>query len=333
MIASFYETLEEQKVKCCVCPHECIILEGKTGICKVRKNINGQLQPFTFRKYAAVSFDPIEKKPLYHFYPGKDILSIGTIGCNLSCKWCQNCEISQSGIDDSVNLTGFTPEDLLRIASDRPNNIGIAFTYNEPLINVESNLETAFLFKKNDLQTVMVTNGYFSEKVLSEYLKVIDAFNVDIKAFSDKTYKQYTSASLLPILENIKSIKSAGKHLELTFLVVPGVNDNAKLFSDLCQWISTHISEETVLHISRYFPRYKLHNDPTPENIIIEFANIAEDYLKYVYAGNIQLRNFNHTKCPECQGVIVNRQGYLVQIELLAKNGFCPKCNKKIFIS
>jgi pyruvate formate lyase activating enzyme len=333
MIASFYEPLENKAVKCLVCPHVCIIPEGKTGTCKVRKNFNGKLHACTYRKYAAVSFDPIEKKPLYHFYPGKEILSVGSVGCNLFCKWCQNCEISQSGINDSINLTEFKPEDLLRIANDRPGNIGIAFTYNEPLINIESNIETAKLFKDNNLQTVMVSNGYFSDSVLSEYLNVIDAFNIDIKAFDNHTYKQFTNASLLPVLENVKAIKSAGKHLELTFLVVPEVNDNTKLFSDFCKWIAKHISEDSILHISRYFPRHKMHLEPTQEKVMIEFVDIAEEYLNYVYAGNILLRNFNHTKCPDCKDVIINRHGYMIQINNLAKNGFCPECNKKIFIS
>lgn len=333
MIASFFKVLNDQNVQCQVCPHECIIQNGKSGICRIRKNVEGELIADTYRKYSAISFDPIEKKPLYHFFPGKDILSVGSIGCNLTCKWCQNCEISQAGTNDPINLTEFSPEDLLRIAKDRPANIGIAFTYNEPLINVETNLETARLFKKSNFQTVLVTNGFFSQNILAEYLKVIDAFNVDIKAFDDNTYRKYTSATLQPVLEGMKEIKLKRKHLELTYLVVPEVNDDLKQFCKLCSWIAQNIGDETVLHISRYYPRFKMNQNPTPEQVIIDFADVAEDYLKYVYVGNIQLKSYNHTKCPDCQIDIVNRYGYMIRVHETAKDGNCPKCKRKIFIS
>ncbi len=333
MVAQFYETLKDKTVRCLACPHECVLREGKTGICKVRKNKEGELLALTYRKYAAVSFDPIEKKPLYHFYPGKEILSIGSVGCNMNCKWCQNSEISQVGPGGNVRLTGFSPDDLLRIATSRNDNIGIAFTYNEPSINVESNLEIAKLFKANDQNTVMVTNGYFSKTVLNEYLKVIDAFNVDIKAFNEKIYKRYTSASLTPVLENIATIKRNNKHLELTYLIVPQVNDDYKEFSSFCSWISKNIGDDSILHISRYFPRYKMMEEPTSGEILKDFAYIAADCLKYVYVGNIPLQGFIHTKCPDCQVDIINRYGYLTRINKQAKDGKCPYCRRKIFIS
>lgn len=333
MKAQGYILKQKGVVKCLVCPHECIIHEGRTGICQVRKNIDGELNALTYRKYSGISFDPVEKKPLYHFFPGREILSVGSVGCNMKCMWCQNCEISQARPDQSVRLTEFLPEELLRIARDRITNIGIAFTYNEPLINIESNLEVADLFKSNNLSTVMVTNGYFSEISLSGYLKVIDAFNIDIKAFREETYKRFTGSTLEPVLKSIKEIKDKGKHVELTYLIVPGVNDDFESFSKLCQWIKSNTGEETVLHISRYFPRYQMKADPTSEETLLQFARKASEHLKYVYAGNIQLGEYTHTLCPGCKTKIITRYGYMVRVHEHAECGNCPECGMKIFIS
>lgn len=332
MEAAFYNKLENNKVQCFLCPHNCIIAEGRRGVCKVRRNNNGELIAETYQKYSAVGFDPIEKKPLYHFHPGKEILSLGSVGCNMSCKWCQNCEISQVGVDGSRELIELSSEKVIQMAMQRPNNIGLAFTYNEPGISYETVIETASLSKKNNLKNVLVSNGYIGEKALSNYLEIIDAFNIDIKAFENDIYKQYTNAPLQPVLNNLKKINKKGRHLELTYLLVPGVNDNFKKFGELINWIYENLGPETVLHISRYFPRFKFSVRATPTNIIEKFADLAAQKLYFVYAGNYSSTKYSHTYCPHCSTIVIQRMGYSTSI-VGETDGNCPQCNRAVFVA
>ena len=331
MTVKYFQQLSDEKVKCGICPQNCVLKPGNVGSCKVRRNVAGEIQNETYQLYSGISYDPIEKKPLYHFYPGSIILSVGSVGCNMHCQWCQNCEISQQGIEGSSKLVKYTPENLLHVALQKDNNIGIAYTYNEPGINFETVIEVSELFMQNDLKNVMVTNGYVSKEPISEYLKTIDAFNVDIKAFEESAHHKYTGAKLKPVLENLILIKTAEKHLELTFLIVPGVNDNPRHFKKFIKWMSSELGMDVPLHISRYFPRYKYDNSPTSESVLEKFCNMASEKLNYVYAGNISLKNFEQTLCPSCHSVVIWRRGYYAKIEEHSKGGRCGNCGTKIF--
>lgn len=285
--ASFFLS-DKEKVKCLLCPKECLIIDGKTGVCGVRKNIGGTLYSLVYGKPVAVHIDPIEKKPLFHFYPGSEILSIGTYGCNLSCQFCQNHEISQADehkIDSLENKKELTPEDLISIC--KKNNLEfLAFTYNEPVIFYEYMLETAELCKKNNIKTVMVSNGQINPKPLQNIIKFIDAFNIDLKSFNDSFYKNICGGKLETTKDTIRKIVEHKKHIEITFLLIKDFNDNKQEFTELCKFIKS-LNPEIVLHISRAFPRYKLEMKTTPVELLNSFKEIAMKYLKNVYTGNV----------------------------------------------
>ncbi len=331
MKALYYSILEGKKVQCTLCPHNCILKEGQTGICRVRTNSNGELLADTFNIYSSIGFDPIEKKPLYHYFPGKEILSVGSFGCNLHCRWCQNCEISQTGIPGNKPTKPLNAKELLRIAIEHKNNIGIAYTYNEPSIAFETNIETAKLFRENGLKNVMVSNGYINQHILLEYLKFIDAFNLDIKAFNPQIHKKFTGAELEIILDNAKTIFESGAHIELTYLVVPEVNDCDSEFIKFIKWIKKELSREVPLHISRYFPRNVYQEPPTEPELLNKFASIAKNELEFVYLGNIPIASYTTTICPICNSEIIKRDAYTIEIDKSNVNGFCSNCGKKIF--
>lgn len=334
MEAAFYKKLEGDKVQCFLCPHKCIVHSGKRGLCRVRFNNGGILIAETYQNYSAISFDPIEKKPLYHFHPGKEILSLGSVGCNMRCEWCQNCGISQTGIAGNTQLKNLSAEKVVQMAKQNPDSIGIAFTYNEPAISVESVIETAKISHNNGLKNVLVSNGYISESALKEYLSVFDAFNIDVKAFDQLIHKQFTTADLKPVLNSLRSIKDQGKHLEITYLLIPGVNDDFRRFGEFIDWITNNLGAETVLHLSRYFPRHKLMTRATPKYLLEEYAGIATERLSYVFVGNYSLDKYSHTVCPNCSCEVINRIGYTIQLNgESSSNGCCPECGRKIFIT
>lgn len=281
--ASYY-VVEQGLISCHLCPHNCQIKDGKVGICRVRKNISGKLYTLTYDLFAAVHLDPIEKKPLYHFYPGSMILSVGTLGCNFRCLYCQNWEISQSDFDSS-KLQRFTSTDALKYAK-KINSIGIAYTYNEPLINFEWVLETSKLFTQNNLKNVLVTNGYISEEPWRKILNYTDAANIDLKAFDENFYKKVCGGRLDVVLKNIEIMVRLKKHVELTNLVVPAHNDDLKGIERMVDWIA-ELSPDIPLHFSRYFPMYKMKEPPTSYEILKEAKNIAIKKLKYVHLGNV----------------------------------------------
>jgi pyruvate formate lyase activating enzyme len=324
--AVFFEKLEQKKVKCNLCPHRCIIDDGKAGICLIRKNVNGDLFSDNYEKVSAIAPDPIEKKPLYHFYPGQKILSVGSIGCNLKCKFCQNYEISQVGIDDFAFLKSYTSDEIIQMALAEKSNIGLAYTYNEPIIGYEFLLETSKLAKQNGLKNVLVSNGFINPEPLSELLKTIDAFSIDLKGFTEEFYKSLTSSSLAPVLESIKQISAAGKHLEITNLVVTGLNDDEKKFGEMIDWIVKECGKNTVLHISRYFPMFKIKNLPTSESKLESLHKIARKKLNYVYLGNIRSEEAQHTFCPKCSSRLISRSSYDTKIEKLDPQGNCSNC-------
>ena len=330
--ASFYERLNG-KVKCFLCPHECIINDGKRGSCRVRRNIKGRLISENYKQICSWNFDPIEKKPMYHFFPGQTIFSIGSIGCNLHCSFCQNWEISQSGIVEHPYLKSNSPEEIVSLATNRSDNLGIAFTYNEPTVWYEYMLDIAKLAKDKGLKTVMVTNGFISPKPLEELLPYIDAFSVDLKAFTEQFYKQQTSSKLAPVLETIQLLKKQNKHIEITNLVITDTNDNEKDFSEMVNWIVNETGKDTVLHISRYHPMYKMTKKATSVNKLMNLYTIAKEKLNYVYLGNVRSGEGQDTFCKNCNTKVITRAGYYTQLTGLDKAGNCMNCKQPIIFN
>ena len=279
--ALFYQKLNGGFVQCGLCPHLCRIAKDKTGICKVRKNNGGVLTTESYGRISGLSLDPIEKKPLKMFYPKSFILSVGSYGCNMKCAYCQNHSISQS-----IPQTRFIlPEELLAIAKSEPDNLGIAFTYNEPLISIEYILDTAPLFKSVGLKTVLVTNGMINIEPLKALLPYIDAMNIDFKAFDTEKYKSL-KGDLAAVMKTVEE-SSKACHVEITSLIVPGQNDTEKDIISLSDWLKG-ISPKIPLHITRFYPRYKFSNyESTPKETLEKLAALALKKLKYVYLGNI----------------------------------------------
>ncbi|MGQ9621722.1 MAG: AmmeMemoRadiSam system radical SAM enzyme [Bacteroidales bacterium] len=316
------------KTICYLCPHNCKIAEGKTGICGVRRNTGGRIELLTYGVISGFALDPVEKKPLYHFHPGMNILSIGSYGCNMRCDFCQNYHISQNVITGSAKRV--SPDEVLHHSLEAKRNIGVAFTYNEPVIWFEYVRDIAFKVKEAGQSTVMVTNGYVTLEALKEYLQFIDAFNVDLKAFNNSFYKELTGASLEPVKETLKTLAKSEKHLEITTLIIPGRNDNPGDMENEAKWIASELGQGTPLHLSRYFPMYKRNDPVTPSDVLIQLYEIASRYLDYVYIGNAMQLTGQNTYCPQCNTLITKREGYYISHVGLNSNK-CSKCGKEIY--
>lgn len=330
--ALFYTQLENAKTRCELCPWLCELQNGQTGNCKVRTNQNGTLITQVFNKVAAFGIDPIEKKPLYHFSPGKNILSIGEVGCNLHCKFCQNHRISQFYASEYRNFEDATSEQIVYEAQKTHNNIGIAYTYNEPFTFFEFMLETAKLAHKKSLKNVVVSNGYINPEPLQQILPHIDAFNIDLKAFTNGFYKMFTKGKLQPVLEVLKIIARNNTHLEITNLVIPGLNDDEKQFAEMINWIVTELGEDVPLHLSRYFPQHEMEIPPTPASTLETLFEIAKKQLQYVYLGNVSNDKHSSTMCANCNEILIKRKGYKTDTRNLSHDGRCKKCNHKLKI-
>jgi pyruvate formate lyase activating enzyme len=328
--ALFYKALDDGTAKCQLCPHGCLIGNNEHGSCNTRINRNGNLYTETFGKITAISLDPIEKKPLYHFYPGTKILSIGSFGCTLKCSFCQNYGISQVLPGNFKQYTNYNPETIVKLALGKPGNIGIAFTYNEATTFYEFMLETSKLAVKQGLKTVIVTNGYINPKPLEMLLPYMDAFNVDLKAFTDSFYQSVTQSKLEPVKKAIKQIVDSKKHLEITNLVIPCLNDNVKEFEEMVRWIAGETGDRTVLHLSRYFPNYQLEISPTPIHVLHELYEVAKKHLKYVYLGNVIDTERDTTYCDKCENRLIVRELTNTTITGLDKQGNCTKCGNPI---
>ncbi|NOY37118.1 MAG: AmmeMemoRadiSam system radical SAM enzyme [Chlorobi bacterium] len=328
--AEYYTVPGNQYVQCNLCPANCRLKPGQTGTCHVRRNINGKLYALTYGLIAALHTDPIEKKPLYHYYPGKVVLSAGTAGCNLHCTFCQNWDISQRSPDE-LPVQHLSPEELIEQARTVPGNLGIAYTYNEPAIWFEYVRDTAILAHRYGLKNILVSNGYINEAPLQELLPLIDAINIDLKAFDDHFYRKYTGAKFQPVLNTLQWLKKFRIHTEITILVIPGLNDDPDRFGKMCSWISDKLGHETVLHISRYYPAWKMKIPPTPPETLKELYRIAKNILDYVYVGNIELPEGHDTTCPKCGKIVIHRSGYYTDTTGLDEKGNCADCHHHIF--
>ncbi|MBN2523871.1 MAG: AmmeMemoRadiSam system radical SAM enzyme [Bacteroidales bacterium] len=333
MEASFYIKLDNNKIKCLLCPHECTINPGNYGICKVRKNQDGTLLQDVYGLVSAMHFDPIEKKPLYHYHPGKEIFSIGSLGCNFKCSCCQNHQISQTGKNGFRGLTEMGPTEILKYVRSNPLNIGVAYTYNEPVVWYEYMLDIAGEIHQNGFQNVVVSNGYINRKPLLQLTEYTDAFNIDLKGFDDKVYRTFAGGRLKNILDSLLIIKEKGCHLEITFLVVTEINDDINQFDRMVTWISQNLGQEVPLHISRYYPSYKLDTKATSADLLWKMAKLASESLHYVYVGNLPGNTFQNTSCPACKQVIIRRDGYSVHLKNLSPDGLCLSCGHKIAIA
>ncbi len=327
--ASYYKNTVGRQVQCTLCPHNCLLLPGEIGRCQTRTNKGGRLFSLNYGLLSAVSTDPIEKKPLYHFYPGSSILSIGSLGCNLSCDFCQNCSISQPEPEAFSQYPFREPGDMVQKALFHRDNIGLAFTYNEPTVFYEYMLECAIQLREHGLKNVMVTNGFINQEPLRTLLKYMDAFNIDLKSFRNDFYRKLATASLRPILDAILTVASSGIHMELTYLIIPGYNDSPAEWKEMIRWIEDNCGAETILHVSKYFPRHKLTSPPTPTQTMELFIAIARERIHYVYPGNNPQLD-NHTHCPACGAMLIEREVYRTRVTGLTEQGSCKQCQKKI---
>jgi len=323
-----YQIVHEKNIECLICPHNCKIPPGKKGICGVRKNTGNKIELLTHGIISGYAIDPVEKKPLYHFYPGYNILSVGSYGCNMRCDFCQNYHISQE-----CEITAdpkITREKIISDITSASKNIGLAFTYNEPVIWFEYIVEIASSVRSKGFMTALVTNGFVNKAPLHELIELTDAFNVDLKAFNNDFYRKLTGASIKPVKEALTEIAKAGRHLEITTLLIPGQNDSLSEMESQVKWIGSELGDETPFHLSRYFPMYQRHDPPTPHDTLIRHFELASKYLKYVYLGNTMSDTGQATKCPKCGETITNRIGYDIR-NVGTRDGKCNKCGREIY--
>ena len=327
--ASFWEPSGENKLRCELCHHFCQIREDKVGICGVRKNVDGQLISLNYGKLISANLDPIEKKPLYHFLPGSLSYSIAATGCNLRCRWCQNWSISQTNARNHPDRFDFVPPGDVVNAAHRAGAGSISYTYTEPTVFYEYARDVSVLAKEAQIRNVWVSNGYMSKPMLDEYLPLLDAINIDIKAFDETMHWKYTGAHLEPILENCLRVKEAGIWLEVTTLLVPGVNDSEEQIHGLAAFIYEKLGPDTPWHVSRYYPQEQFREiGRTDPRSIEHVLNVGrETGLLYVYAGN--LGRGEDTTCPDCGELLIARNSvWLMENKL--KDGRCPICLAKI---
>ncbi len=321
--AAYYEVMTKDRIHCELCPHQCIIEVGHAGKCRVRVNDNGQLIAKTYGFVTSAAFDPIEKKPLYHFKPGSTIFSIGSAGCNFKCGFCQNAEIALKSPQGEY----YSNEKLIEMMQQNPDNIGIAFTYNEPSINYEFMLDMAKRVKALGMSTVCVSNGFIMPDPLDELLKYIDAFNIDLKAFSDRFYHKVCGGERAPVMETIRRIANT-VHVEVSLLLIEGENDAVEELEALSMWLKD-VSPDVVLHINRYYPAHHYDKPPTSLDTLLKAEAIAKKHLKYVYLGNVPEIDRN-TYCPNCGAKVIERNGS--QVNILMNKHACHACNKLLSV-
>lgn len=329
--AMFYEKLNEHKVKCNLCPHRCVISNFKKGICAVRENRNGILYSLVYGKLIAKAVDPIEKKPLFHFYPGTTAYSIATVGCNFRCLNCQNYEISQLPKEQKIILgEDATPEEIV-FEAKRFKCKSIAYTYTEPTIFFEFAYETAKLASKNGIKNVFVTNGYITEEALREIKPYLDAANIDLKSFKEEFYLKNCGAHLNPVLDAIKLYKQFGIWIELTTLIIPGMNDSEEELHKIAEFIRDEVGPETPWHVTQFYPMYKLsHLNRTPVATLRKAREIGlKTGLKYIYIGNVPGEPGENTYCPSCGKLLIQRYGYEI-LEYNLKGNKCSFCGAEI---
>ncbi|MEY8001339.1 AmmeMemoRadiSam system radical SAM enzyme [Clostridium sp. Mt-5] len=320
----FYEK-QDDSVKCRLCPHNCIIGDKMQGRCSVRVNRGGVLQSVNYGEITSMAVDPVEKKPLYHFKPGSSILSVGSFGCNFSCRFCQNYTIAQYRPKSQY----ISSDKLIERCLDIRNNVGIAFTYNEPVIWYEYVYETSKKLKEShpEFSVVLVTNGYIEEKPLKKLLPYVDAMNIDLKSFNPTYYEKVCGGDVETVLEIIRKA-SQKTHVEVTTLLVRDLNDSISEVESIASYLED-LDKDIPLHLSRYFPTYKMERPATDMGIMTEARKIAREHLNYVYLGNVQGVD-NSTYCPDCGELLVERNEFFTKAHM--DHSKCPKCGHHINI-
>lgn len=327
--ARFWHVNDEQVVECELCPRGCMIRPGETGFCRVRFNQDGKLLSLVYGEPVTFHNDPIEKKPLNHVLPGSEVFSLATVGCNMTCRHCQNWQLSQSSPGD-LHEYHWSPQDLVGRAQ-RAKSVAIAFTYNEPSIWPEYILDTAALAKEKGIRTVIISNGYIQEKPQRELARALMAYKVDLKGFSEKFYRDICGAELKPVLDGMIRIREEKCWLEIVTLLIPTLNDNRQELRELAHWVYENLGADVPLHFTRFHPMYRLRNLPrTPVETLETARKIAQDAgLRFVYTGNVPGHPGGNTYCPKCGATLIRRFGYSVSLEAL-KNGKCTECGENI---
>ena len=328
--AMLYDKLENDEVRCNLCAHRCTIAKGKRGVCAVRENCDGVLYSLVYGRVISANVDPIEKKPLFHFLPGTKSFSIATAGCNFRCAFCQNWQISQISKGPRGQIIGesMSPDQVVKSAL-RAGCRSIAYTYTEPTIFFEFAYDTAQLAQKQGLKNIFVTNGFQTPETIEKMAGVIDAANIDLKAFADEYYRKICGARLQPVLDSIKLMHEKGIWVEVTTLVVPGENDSEKELSQIAKFLAG-ISRDMPWHISRFYPQYKMEDSyPTPLKTLKAAYGIGRKLgLNYVYLGNVPHSDYESSYCPQCGEEVVERLGYSIKNYMEGRR--CPKCGAKL---
>ena len=330
--ARLYEKLGEGKVRCHLCAHRCTIADGKRGICQVRENRKGVLYTLVYGLSISQAVDPVEKKPLFHFYPGSTAFSYATVGCNFRCSFCQNWQISQM-VHDEGRLVGHDASpNHLASAARHYGCKSIAYTYTEPTIFFEYAYDTAVIAAKWNIKSIYVTNGYMTEEMLDAFGPYLHAANVDLKAFSDDSYRTVCGARLQPVLDAIKAMKERGIWVEITTLVVPGLNDSEDELREIAQFIAQEAGKDTPWHVSRFRPDYQMRDRPaTPLATLDRAREIGlEAGLRYVYQGNVPGTEGENTYCYNCHNLLIRRYGFGVLQNLILSESKCPYCGAVI---
>lgn len=345
--AMYYKKIGEGKVRCVLCPHHCRLKEGETGLCGVRINRGGELFTANYSELSSLALDPIEKKPLYHFYPSSAILSVGSFGCNLFCPFCQNYSLAHAGrvVDRSgIKAAGVRsaggqviprPDSyerssewlaLMAEEAQQEGSIGVAFTYNEPGIWYEYVLETAAVLHERGQKVVLVTNGYIEKEPLQQLLPLIDAMNIDVKAFNPEFYKKHCRGRLEAVMTNVELAMTAC-HVEVTTLIIPGENDDPAELAELSRWLAG-LDPNTPLHLSRYHPAFTFRRSATPATTMQQAGHTAREYLNFVYLGNLGGET-NATACLNCGEVLIERNLYQTRMVNLSDHR-CRVCGSRI---
>ena len=324
--AMFYEREENNRVRCRLCRFNCLIGDGARGNCSVRENRDGTLYSLVYGKLCAEHVDPIEKKPLFHVMPGSNSYSIATVGCNFHCRHCQNYSISQLRPDAPVTGTPRTPPEIVQRAKDTKCG-SISYTYTEPTIFFEFAYDTARLAREAGLLNLFVTNGYISREALATISPVLDAANIDLKGFSEEFYRDIVHAKLSEVLDSIIEYRKQGVWIEITTLIIPGLNDSDAELKGIASFIITNLGVDTPWHVTAFYPTYKLTDrPPTPVATLRRARDIGRAAgLHYVYEGNVPGEGGENTRCPSCSALLINRYGFAIGTNRIL-NGACPDC-------